>query len=297
MRCILAAPKAEKEDWRQTSIFQMLVRCGNQVKKLIIDGGSCMNVVSSSMVECLKLPVEPLKLPVEPHPQPYKVAWIDNTSIPVTHRCLISFSCGIYSDSIMCDIIPMKVIHILLGRPWLFDRNVEHYGGENTYALMVDKKEVVLKPMTLAEMDKFKVSKPKVIEGKDLEAKNYGVAIEATKIKPDQAIEVPQIPADFFKDYADFSLKDLSKPLCPMHEYSTGFVKGTSCLESDAELKIDASDQGKLEVMQQDSKEMETIDEVVEIERAAYQNYKEEVKTITQKSSQFSLYYLILLLN
>ena len=65
----------------------------------------------------------------------------------------------------------------------------------------------------------------------------------------------------------------------------------------DAELKIDASDQGKLEVMQQDSKEMETIDEVVEIERAAYQNYKEEVKTITQKSSQFSLYYLILLLN
>ena len=183
MRRILAAPKAEKEDWRQTSIFQTLVRCGNQVKKLIIDGGSCMNVVSSSMVERLKLPVErlklpvePLKLPVEPHPQPYKVAWIDNTSIPVTHRCLISFSCGIYSDSIMCDIIPMKIIHILLGRPWLFDRNVEHYGGENTYALMVDKKEVVLKSMTLAEMDKFIVSKPKVIEGKDLEAKNYGVA-------------------------------------------------------------------------------------------------------------------------
>ena len=36
--------------------------------------------------------------------------------------------------------------------------------------------EVVLKPMTLVEMDKFKVSKPKVIEGKDLETKNSGVA-------------------------------------------------------------------------------------------------------------------------
>ena len=33
--------------------------------------------------------------------------------------------------------------------------------------------------------------------------------------------------------------------------------------------------------MQQDSKEMEIVDEVVEIERAAYQNYKAEVKTIT----------------
>ena len=114
---------------------------------------------------------------------------------------------------------------------------------------------------------------------------------------------MPQIPAYFFKDCIDFSLKDLSKPLCPMHEYSTDFFKGfkgTSCLVSnigDAELKIDASDQGKLEVMLQDSKEMETIDEVVEIERAAYQNYKEEVKTITQKSSQLSLYYLLLLLN
>ena len=34
VRCILAAPKVEKEDWRQTSIFQMLVHCRNQAKKL-----------------------------------------------------------------------------------------------------------------------------------------------------------------------------------------------------------------------------------------------------------------------
>ena len=72
-----------------------------------------------------------------------------------------------------------------------------------------------------------------------------------------------------------------------MHEYSTDFVKGTSCLVSsigDAELKIDASDQGKLELMQQDSKEIETDDEVVEIERVD-QNYKAEVKTITLEAS------------
>ena len=111
MRRILAAPKVDKEDWRRTSMFQMLVRCRNQAKKLIIDGGSSMNVVSSSTTERLKLPIES-------HPQPYKVAWIDNASIMVTHRCLFFFffSFGsIYSDSIMCDIIPMQVIHILLG--------------------------------------------------------------------------------------------------------------------------------------------------------------------------------------
>ncbi|KAF7119541.1 hypothetical protein RHSIM_Rhsim13G0043600 [Rhododendron simsii] len=124
VRLILTAPKVEKEDWRRTSIFQMLVRCGNQARKLIIDGGSCMNVVSAATVERLKLLVQP-------HPHPYKVAWIDNTSIPVTQRCLVSFSCGSYSDSIWCDVIPMNVTHILLGRPWLYDRDVQHCGKEN----------------------------------------------------------------------------------------------------------------------------------------------------------------------
>ncbi|KAG5531711.1 hypothetical protein RHGRI_026363 [Rhododendron griersonianum] len=38
VRRILIAPKVEKEDWRRTSIFQMLVRYGNQARKLIIDG-------------------------------------------------------------------------------------------------------------------------------------------------------------------------------------------------------------------------------------------------------------------
>ena len=66
-RRILASPRVEEESWR-ISIFQMLVRCGNQAKKLIIDEGNCMNVVSSSTVERLKLPIEP---------HPYKVAWID----------------------------------------------------------------------------------------------------------------------------------------------------------------------------------------------------------------------------
>ena len=69
-----------------------------------------MNVVSASTTERLKLPIEP-------HPQPYKVAWTNNMSIPVNQRCLVSFSCGVYNDSIRCDVIPMKVAHIILGRP------------------------------------------------------------------------------------------------------------------------------------------------------------------------------------
>ena len=153
---------------------------------------------------------------------------------------------------------------------------------------MVGEKEVVSKPITLAKTNKFKGLKPKVIEGKETEAKISVVETEAPKTTADQPIEVPQIPANLSKDCTDFSLKDLLKPLRPMDDYSIDFVKGTSCLVSnigDAELKIDASDQGNLEIMQQDSKEMVTVDEVVEIEKAAYQNYKAEVMTVTLKES------------
>lgn len=51
VRLILSIPKNEKEDWRHTSIFQMLLHSGNQAQKLIFDGGSNTNVVSASMVE------------------------------------------------------------------------------------------------------------------------------------------------------------------------------------------------------------------------------------------------------
>nr|POF24908.1 hypothetical protein CFP56_16084 [Quercus suber] len=155
---------------------------------------------------------------------------------------------------------------------------------------MVGKKEVVLKPMTLAEMDKFKVLKTKVIEGKDLEAKNSGVATEATKTKPDQRT-VPQIPADLSKDCTDFSPKDLLKPLCPMHDYCTDFVKGTSCPVSnigDAELKIHASEQGKLEVMQQGFKETAIVDNV-EIEQVLCNKYEAEAKYMKDKVTYFEV--------
>ena len=209
-----------------------------------------MNVVSSSTVERFKFPFEP-------HPQPYKVAWIDNTSILVTHRCLISFSCGIYSDSIMCDIIPMKATHILLSQPWLFDRNVKHYGRENTYALMVGKKEVVLKPMTSAEMNNSMKSKPKVVEGNKkryfenntkllhvLTKKNF--LVESHKVGVVFAVIVREIReptvccdvciplevSTFLFEFSDVALGHLPNVLPPLRsiQHAIDFVPESNCL-------------------------------------------------------------------
>ncbi len=73
-------------------------------------------------------------------------------------------------------------------------------------------------------------------KGKKQDSKLFLVEIEATRLVVYQPGEMPQLLAKQSKDNIDFSLKDLSKSLCPMHEYSIGH----------AELKIHAHKQGDL---------------------------------------------------
>ena len=75
VRCILTQVK-KNEDWRRTNILQTFIRIGDKVCKVIIDSGSCVNAISTNVVKSLNLPTVS-------HPNPYKVSWIDATSIPI----------------------------------------------------------------------------------------------------------------------------------------------------------------------------------------------------------------------
>jgi hypothetical protein len=89
---------------------------------VIIDSGSTDNLVSIEMVE-------KLELKTTTHPNPYKVSWLQKGHhVMVSEQCLIEFKIGGYRDEIMCDVIPIDVCHVLLGRPWKFDINVIHDG-------------------------------------------------------------------------------------------------------------------------------------------------------------------------
>ena len=59
----------------------------------------------------------------------------------------MKFKIGSYQDEVLCDIIPMDICHMLLGRPWQFDRHVVHDGRENTYTLTKDGVKHKLKPL------------------------------------------------------------------------------------------------------------------------------------------------------
>ena len=66
----------------------------------------------------------------------------------VSHLVRVNFEIGPYKDSIEFDVVPMSVCHLLLGRPWLYDRSVQHNGRANTYHLEFKGKKINLLPMS-----------------------------------------------------------------------------------------------------------------------------------------------------
>jgi hypothetical protein len=60
----------------------------------------------------------------------------------------INFSMGSYRDVVECDVVPMQACHILLGRPWQFDKDSMYHGRLNQYSFMHHDKKIVLHPMS-----------------------------------------------------------------------------------------------------------------------------------------------------
>ena len=131
---------------QRENIFYARCKIKDKICSLIIDGGSCTNVASEALVEKLSLSL--LK-----HPRPYKLQWLsDSGGVKVTHQVLVSFQIGKYEDEILCDVVPMEATHILLGRPWLFDRRATHDGYTNQYTVPYKGKLVALVPLTPSQV-------------------------------------------------------------------------------------------------------------------------------------------------
>ena len=74
-------------------------------------------------------------------------------------------------ESIWCEVLPIKVSHILLGRSWLFDIRVQHDGYENTYTLIHNGRKKILRPIKeipLVEQPEKKLVPAKLEEPKEV---------------------------------------------------------------------------------------------------------------------------------
>ena len=134
--------KVDETNHQRENIFHTRCSVNKKVCSMIIDGGSCTNFSSNALVEKLGLPL--LK-----HPRPYKLQWLNDCGeVKVNKQVLVSFSIGRYSDKVICDVVPMHTGHILLGRPWQYDRKVMHDGFRNRYSFVKDGRSVTLVPLS-----------------------------------------------------------------------------------------------------------------------------------------------------
>jgi len=206
------------DDWLRTNIFHTICTVADKVCKMIIDSDSCENVVSDEAVQ-------KLQLKTERHPKPYKLSWLSKGSeVKVDRRCLVSFSVGKkYFDNAWCDVVSIDACHILLGRPWQYDRNVVHDGRKNTYSLSIKGKKIVLAPRrdgvnpasvadnsNLLSMSRFLVE----VEREDRVFALLPCGNSAVDGAPDLPPDVQQMLVEF----SDLMLEDFPPGLPPMRD-------------------------------------------------------------------------------
>ncbi|XP_024016190.1 uncharacterized protein LOC112089673 [Eutrema salsugineum] len=145
-RRVLSVLVHPEETAQRENIFHTRCTVKNKVCNLIIDGGSCTNVASKYMVD--RLGLEKTK-----HPCPYKLRWLnDQTELKISEQVSIPFSIGKYHDQVTCDVVPMQAGHLLLGRPWQFDRATTHNGRTNHYFFMYKERKYNLAPLSPTEV-------------------------------------------------------------------------------------------------------------------------------------------------
>jgi len=93
--------------------------------------------------------VEKLALPTISHTKPCKLQWLSAVGeIMVNKQVIINFSIGKYKDEVLCDVEPMESTHVLLRRPWQYDRHVLHDDLTNTMSFSFHGRKVTLKPIS-----------------------------------------------------------------------------------------------------------------------------------------------------
>eukprot|EP00253_Pinus_taeda_P033200 PITA_33200 len=230
-KVLLKPTKEVSEPTQRKSLFQTVCKSHGKCCKVIIDSGSTDNLVATEMVE--KLGLKRLK-----HPTPYKVSWLQKGhQLLVDEQCEVEFRIGKYHDTVVCDVMPMDVCHILLGRPWQYDRRVTHDGKTNCYKFTKDGVKHTLVP--IKEEDSAESSGTKVLL---LGGKQFIKQIDETEVnfvvvrrmKPvllsSERIELPKEIQELLEEFHDIAAEELPDKLPPKRSIShhIDFIPGAS---------------------------------------------------------------------
>ncbi|XP_074288819.1 uncharacterized protein LOC141613974 [Silene latifolia] len=194
-------------------IFRSRCTVQERVCNLIIDGGSCTNVASTIMVS-------KLSLPTQEHPSPYKLR-------------------KVYKDEVLCDVVPMVAYHLLLGRPWEFDRNTTHQVKENVYSFKHNGKKVTLTPLPPNQRGYRSPKMPEEVNGvlflskaamiKELRQEQLVLFLISRGINIEKSIIVPAEVEPLIQKYKEVFPAKLPSGLPPLRgiEHHTDLLPGS----------------------------------------------------------------------
>ncbi|GJS40211.1 putative reverse transcriptase domain-containing protein [Tanacetum coccineum] len=210
----------------------VIYRVLNEAVSKSVNDNPCENVISTYMVE-------KLGMKTEDHPEPYELTWLKKGNIvKVSKRFLVQFYIGkIYKDEVWCEVIPMDAAHILLGRPWQFDKKTKHDGFQNTYSFKKDGVNITLVPFdsrqTQAGGSNLFIKKTN-FEGL---AKTSPYVFTLVVVEENEIIsEAPLQVQPLLKELADVILDDIPHGLPAMRDiqHCIDFIPGSAILNRPA---------------------------------------------------------------
>ncbi|XP_059291413.1 uncharacterized protein LOC132044895 [Lycium ferocissimum] len=98
----------------------------------------------------------------------------------VTKQAVIKFSIGRYQDKILCDVVPMQDCHLLLGRPWQFDRDAQHSERSKKYSFVFEGRKYTLAPFTPYQVSEdYRIIKElgERVQNKEMEKHDKGTLV------------------------------------------------------------------------------------------------------------------------
>jgi hypothetical protein len=207
---------------QRNTLFRTTCKTKDRVCKVIVDSGSTNNLVSIEMVE-------KLELETVAHMSPYKVSCLQKGhQVIVTKPCLVEFKIGGYRNEILCDVIPMDVCHLFLGRPWKYDRNVVHNGRKNTYTLENDGRTHMLLPIEEMKVKEETSNNILLMSGKEIldevkkdEDMQFVVVRKTIVILTNTSIDdLPEEIQELLENFVDIVVHDLPFSLPPIMSIS-----------------------------------------------------------------------------
>jgi hypothetical protein len=100
----------------------------------IIDSSIHKNLIS---VEVFKW----LSLPITSHPQPYTIRCLQKGSnLHENQQCRLSYDIKPFKDEVLCDVSPLEVCYVLLGKPYLWKCHVVYVSRPHSVIITLNRK-------------------------------------------------------------------------------------------------------------------------------------------------------------